>query len=92
MGGALVIVGVVLMIVGGIMLLWAAFKESLLWGIGSIVVPLVALIFVATHWSEAKMGFLIQLLGVILFVAGGAMTPDAAVEEALAFVARGILA
>ncbi|HET9314166.1 MAG TPA: hypothetical protein VFQ51_01205, partial [Vicinamibacteria bacterium] len=64
MGGGLAFVGVVLMVIGGLMLLWAAFKESVLWGIGSIIVPFVALVFVVTHWSQAKVGFLVQLLGV----------------------------
>ncbi len=63
--------GVLLMVIGGLMLLWAAFKESILWGLGCIVVPLVILFFVATHWQQAKIGFLIQLAGIVLFVLAG---------------------
>ena len=81
MGGGLAGIGVVLMVVGGLMLLWAAFKESLLWGIGSIIVPFVALVFVVTHWSQAKVGFLVQLLDAAETVVP-ALTPETLMDAA----------
>jgi len=72
MGALAVIViaiGAVLGVVGGIWLLVVAFQESVLWGLGSIFVPFVSLIFVILHWDVAKKPFLYNLLGtVILFV------------------------
>ncbi|PLW68986.1 hypothetical protein [Pseudohalioglobus lutimaris] len=65
---ALSIVGLILFIVGGLGLLIAAFKTSILWGVGIIVIAPSALIYTVLHWGEAKNPFLLQLLGfVILF-------------------------
>ncbi len=83
MAGGVALLGIGLMLMGGLMVLFAAFRESILWGLGSIVIPLVMLFFVATHWSESKRGFLIQLMGVALFVIGRIMAPGAAVEQSL---------
>ena len=68
--GILVIIGYLVMAVGGIMLLIAAFQESVLWGIGCLLVPFVALFFVITHWDTAKNGFLIQMAGLAIVVVG----------------------
>jgi len=38
--------------------------------IGMLVIPVVSLIFVLTHWEDAKKPFLIQLVGWLLFAAG----------------------
>ena len=66
----LLIVGVVVMIVGGVMVLIAAFRESVLWGLGCLFFWPVNLIFIVTHWQESKTGFLIQLAGGALMVVG----------------------
>lgn len=67
-------------LVGGIWIVVLAFKKSVLWGIGSLIVPFVSLIFVIMNWQETKKPFLIQIAGVVLLVvgalnmSGGAMT------------------
>ena len=48
------------------MILVAAFKESILWGVLSLLVPCAAFVFVAKHWSAGKMGFLISLAGIVV--------------------------
>ena len=53
-GTILIIIGVVVMIVGGIMLLIVAFKENIWWGLGSIFVPFVALVFLIKKWFSRK--------------------------------------
>ena len=70
MSALLFLIGGVIMLIGGVMVLIEAFKESPLWGIGSILVPLVSLIFVITHWEQARRGFLLQLCGVPIYVVG----------------------
>lgn len=75
MGTILIIGGALIALVGGVKILVAAFKESLLWGLGSLIVPLVALIFVVTHWDEGKSGFLWSVAGLVLMFAGSALTP-----------------
>ena len=44
-GGVLMIVGMVLALVGAIMFLVAAFRESVIWGIGCLLFGPVSLIF-----------------------------------------------
>lgn len=71
MGGILVVIGLVIVVVGGIMLLIEAFKESVMWGVGSLLFSPVSLVFVFMHWDVAKKPFLLQLGGIALFVVGG---------------------
>lgn len=74
------VVGMILMGVGylvalifGIIILINAFKESVWWGLGSLFVPFVSLIYVFMHWDKNKKPFLyslamipVVLLGVFL--------------------------
>ena len=53
-GGLLYLVALVF----GIMLLVQAFKVHVLWGLGSLFVPFVGLIFAIMHWPQAKKPFL----------------------------------
>ena len=56
--------GIVLLLVGGLCFLIAAFRESLLWGLGVLLLPIVPLIFLILHWQRAKGPFFLQLYGV----------------------------
>jgi hypothetical protein len=76
MATVLLVIGVIGMIVGGIGMLMAGFQESLLWGIGMLLIPIVSLIFVITHWQEAKKPFIIQAVGWLLFAAGMGLKGD----------------
>jgi hypothetical protein len=68
----LAIVGYGFVAVGGIMMLVAAFRTSVLWGLGCLFLPIVGLIFLFAHWSDAKKGFIVQVVGlVILLIALG---------------------
>jgi hypothetical protein len=64
-----------MLIVFGIQLLIAAFRTSVLWGLGSLFVPFVSLIFVIMHWNVAKKPFLRSLLGALVFGIGLALAP-----------------
>lgn len=85
-------VGMLLMVVAGIgMLVFAiqilivAFKTSIGWGLASLFIPFVILVFVFTHWTETKTPFLrwliclpVYAVGIGLMVMGGGgmhMTP-----------------
>lgn len=72
--------GLVVMIVGGIWLIIAAFRVSPGWGIGclvgSFVCGLINLIFICCHWQEAKKPFFCYLAGVCLFVASAMAIPN----------------
>ena len=59
MGVALIVVGGIIAFIGSIMFLICAFKESILWGLGSLFIPIVGLVFIFTHWDETKKPFFI---------------------------------
>ena len=62
--------GIALIIIGGIGTLIAAFKTSILWGLGCLLIAPVSLIFLVLHWDVAKNPFFLQLVGVALLFAG----------------------
>jgi hypothetical protein len=68
----LVLVGLVLVLLGGLTFLVATFRESVLWGIACLVLPLASLAFLILHWQKAKDPFFLQLYG-IAFVIGAAL-------------------
>jgi hypothetical protein len=69
-------IGVLISIVAGIWLLVVAFKTSVWWGLGSLLIPFVALVFVIMHWQVAKKPFLWNLLGAVLIVVPVLMNPE----------------
>jgi len=55
-----------------------AFRESFIWGIGTIIVPFVSLIFVALHWGKTWKPFLVNIIGgVLIFTGFTSNLPDA---------------
>lgn len=61
-------VGLILALVGGIAFIIAAFRESLLWGLGVLFLPFVSLVFLILHWQSAKRPFFLQLWGLAFAV------------------------
>ncbi|MCA9415851.1 MAG: tetratricopeptide repeat protein [Candidatus Omnitrophica bacterium] len=68
-------VGLVTSVVSGIWLLILAVQESTLWFIACIVCSPATLVFVITHWSEAKNPFFFQVIGGVFLVIGGVLNP-----------------
>jgi len=60
----------VILVLGSILFLIAAFSESILWGLACIFFSPAGFIFLLTHWEEAKNPFFIQLVGVGFIAAG----------------------
>ncbi|MEO8000615.1 MAG: hypothetical protein ABI644_01980 [Arenimonas sp.] len=71
----LAMLGLLIAAVGGIWLLVITFQTSILWGLASLFIPIVSLIFVIMHWEETKKPFLIELAGIAIMVAAGMMAP-----------------
>jgi hypothetical protein len=71
-------IGVIISLIYGIILLIAAFQESVLWGLGYLFVPFVALVFIFMHWEQTKKPFLMSLLSIPFFLLGVILMPDAA--------------
>ena len=67
---AIMYLGIVLVVIGGIGTLIAAFKTSILWGIGCLLLAPVSLIFLILHWDVAKNPFFLQLVGLALAFVG----------------------
>ena len=73
-------IGALIGFVYGIILLIKAFQTSVWWGLGYLLIPFVALIFVFVHWDVAKKPFLMSLLCIPFFVVGAMLAPDMAGE------------
>ena len=69
---ALAVIGLGLIVIGGIWTIVAAFKTSIGWGIGCLVIPPVSLVFLFKYWDESKTPFFVQLAGIVLLVVGSA--------------------
>lgn len=79
-GSILAILGLVLLIVGGLWLLVKAFQKSILWGLGSLFIGPVLLVFAIMHWEACKKPFLIWLAGFVLAVAGSVLGGASAIQ------------
>ncbi|MHB0968354.1 MAG: hypothetical protein ACYC7A_04260 [Thermoanaerobaculia bacterium] len=66
------VVGYLISIVGGFMVLFAAFRESALWGLACIFIPFASLVFLIKFWDAGKRGFFVSLAGLAVCVVGGA--------------------
>ena len=67
---AALLIGLVLWVVGFGMLFIKAFKAGFWWGVGSLLFMPVLYILVGMYWKEAKKGFLLHLLGLVLMIIG----------------------
>ena len=75
--------GMIIMVIGAIGLfgcsLWMLvlqFQTSILWGLGCIFIPFVALIWLVLNWDEGKMPFLFSLVFGAIMIGGMFMSGD----------------
>jgi len=71
LGMVLAVIGWVVAVVGAIMILIIAFKESVGWGLASLFIPIVLLIYTFTRWQKTKKAFLIYVVGIVVAILGG---------------------
>ena len=69
-------IGIAIVVVGGIGFLISAFKTSIWWGIGCILISPVSLVFLFMNWTEAKNPFFLQLIGLAIFYVAASMSGD----------------
>jgi len=72
-------VGLGIFVIGGVGLLIAAFRTSILWGLAVLLIAPVAIIYLILHWQDAKGPFKIQVFGfaimaVVAYMSGGIPT------------------
>lgn len=66
----LVYLGLLIFIIGGIGTLIAAFKTSIWWGLGCLLIAPVSLLFLVMNWGIAKNPFFLQLTGIGVMLLG----------------------
>lgn len=67
----MIILGWILVFIGFLWLLAVAFKESFLWGIGCIVLPIITVIFLIMHFKISWKPALVHTIGVIILLLSG---------------------
>ena len=65
----LLFLGLLLVVIGALMLLVAAFRVSIWWGLASLLIPFVQIIFVFIHWGESRASVFTQTTGLLLILA-----------------------
>ena len=62
--------GVVLSVVGWLWLVVNAFRTSTMWGIGSLLISPISLIFGLLNFAENKIPLLLSVVGIVLYFMG----------------------
>ena len=62
--------GAAVALIGLLVLMFAAFATSVVWGIVSLLIPPLAIGFALTHWSKGKNGFAITMIGLVILAYG----------------------
>ena len=71
LGSAVILLGIAIAAIGAIWLLFMAFQESILWGLGVLFFfGIVGLVFAIMNWSEAKKPSLTCLGGLAVAIIG----------------------
>ncbi|MBA4500854.1 hypothetical protein [Marinobacterium marinum] len=69
-------IGILILIIGGIGFLIAAFRTSVIWGLACLLISPVSIIYLVLHWPEAKNPFFLQLAGLAVVLFSGFMGAD----------------
>ncbi len=72
-GQLFIVIGITLAIIGDIMIIIQAFKTSILWGLGTLFIPIVSLVFIIMYWEKTKKYILWILLSLLSFTLGGTL-------------------
>ncbi|CAM2868532.1 hypothetical protein ACCE111639_04550 [Acinetobacter celticus] len=62
----LIYLGFAIVLIGGIGFFIAAFKNSLLWGLGCLFFYPISIVFLILYWQDAKNPFFLQLIGIFI--------------------------
>ncbi|MDR3406502.1 MAG: glutaredoxin domain-containing protein [Chthoniobacter sp.] len=68
--------GLIFFLIGTIVLIGAAFRQSWVWGLIVLFAPFGNLVYTCKYWAEAKSGFLGSIIGLALFVGGMVSAPN----------------
>ncbi len=76
-GTCVTAIGLIMILVGHFWIIVVAFRESLLWGTASLLVPIVVLGFVISHWDRVTKAFGLYVVGWLTMLLGAALTGGA---------------
>ena len=76
--------GLYAIVLGGLWLLVKAFKQSVLWGLLSLFIPLANVVFGLKYWSEGGRPLLIHVGGFLAMIGGGFLLAMTMAEKAQA--------
>ena len=62
--------GIILLLIGGLWIVVNAFRTSVLWGLGALLVPFVSVIFAVMNLGDNKIPLVISVAGGILAYMG----------------------
>lgn len=68
------LIGCVAMLVGCIVIAVSAFRTSILWGIGVLIIPFVGLVYALVHKTKAKFGVVAYVAGYVMMFLGAILT------------------
>lgn len=72
----LLVTGLIVGFICGIWMLILQFQTSIFWGLGCLLIPFVALIWLVMYWEEGKYPFLYSLGAIGLIFAGAFFSGD----------------
>lgn len=74
LGLILCVIGFLTGAVGGLWLFVLAFAESILWGMGTMLLwPAATVAFSVVHWPRTRIPTLLHFLGLVILIAGGVL-------------------
>jgi hypothetical protein len=73
-GTVFIVVGIVLSIAAYVMIVIEAFKTTIWWGIGTLLIQIVGLVFVIMYWDQTKKYVMWIILSILLVVIGSMMS------------------
>lgn len=76
MGALIIFLGLAIFVLGGLLFLIAAFRESIWWGLACMFLPIVSVFFLIVHWPKAKQPLFLQLVGFAMVVVGAIISPE----------------
>ena len=62
--------GIALCLIGGLWIVVNAFRKSIWWGLGSLLIPFVALVFAIMNFAGNKIPLAIYVVGIVLILVG----------------------
>lgn len=67
------VIGLTIALVADIMIIIQAFKTSLLWGLGTLFLPIVGVVFIIMYWDKTKKYVWWILLSIVFIIFGGTL-------------------